>query len=99
MRCPNIQTNVAKDAYIPTFPICSAKWDSFCWSGVSSYADCKAALSIPYCDLLPTAKTSIDPLPSRIFEPDIKNGSTPSSFVYYLGTLFLSYIFSPVIAD
>lgn len=31
---PSIHTNVAKAAYIPTFPICSAKTDNFIWSGV-----------------------------------------------------------------
>lgn len=34
IRCPSIQTNVAKAAYIPTLPICSAKTDNFIWRGV-----------------------------------------------------------------
>lgn len=34
IRWPSIHINVAKAAYIPTFPICSAKTDNFIWRGV-----------------------------------------------------------------
>lgn len=93
-----MQIKVKIAAHIPTFPICSANNDNFCCNGVSSCSDCNAVFKIPYCERRPIAKTNIEPLPYKILEPEIKNGLGYPA-LYYFGTLFLIYRFSPVMAD
>lgn len=97
---PNMQIKVAPAETIPTWPICSAKTVNFCWSGVYYYSDWRTSFSFPYWEWTPVAKTIIAPVPSKIFDPEIRK---ELPFLCYLllksGTNFLIPSGSPVIAD
>ncbi len=84
-----MQINVAPADTIPTCPICYAKTVNFCWSGVYYSSDCKTSLSFPYWELTPVASTSMAPVPSKTFDPEIRKEFAFLSVFFGSGTTFL----------
>lgn len=95
-----MQMNVAAADTIPTWPIWSAKIVNFCCNGVSYSYFCNTTLSFPYWECVPTANTSIAPVPSLTLEPEIRKlFPFLSYYLFEVGGNFLIPSGSPVIAD
>ena len=94
----SIAINVIAAENMPTWPIFSAKSESFACRGVSSAYCTRVFLKIPYWLCSPTAKTIILPVPSRTLELEIMKGLHFSP-AFQVGTPFLIPIGYPVIED
>lgn len=97
-KCRVIATKVPIAQYIPKLPISSAKTANFYYNGVSSDGTSNIIFSFPHWVFFPTAKTIIVPVPSIIFEPEIKKQFKFSSSKVFGGILRIGSL-SPVTED
>lgn len=87
---------VTKAEYLPIYPIWSARRVSFYCRGVGSGSCWIFILSMPYWEFLPTPTAMILPVPSIIFEPEIRKGL---HFPSVSRCSFLTRFVSPVMDD